>query len=64
MFNHITQWGMAKVAEGDSWETVSQVPPDMNNFGKVTSRYFVTCLIIHSALHSILNIWRFSGAFL
>jgi hypothetical protein len=32
---------MAEVAEGDSRKTVSQVPPDMNNFGKVTGRYIV-----------------------
>ena len=29
-----------------------------------TIRYFVTCLVMHSALYNILNIWKFSGAFL
>jgi hypothetical protein len=34
MPNNITQLGMVEITEGDTWEIVSQMPPDMKNLGR------------------------------
>jgi hypothetical protein len=34
MPNNITQSGMAEITEGDTWEILSQMPPDIKNLGR------------------------------